>query len=177
MRKKLGSPPTIALTATATDDVRGDIIHRLALREPSIVVTGFDRPNLAYESRRVQKVAEKDRLLIETLRKEMGSGIIYCSMRFAVDEITAMLSENLADRSIFAYHAGMDQAARASNQERFMTHAARRRGRDQRLWHGDQQAGHSLCRALQRARHAGGVLPGSRSRRSRWAACAMPDAV
>ncbi len=121
VRQKLGSPPTIALTATATDDVRADIIHRLALREPSIVVTGFDRPSLAYESHRVAKVAEKDRLLIDTLKKELASGIVYCSTRKAVDEITAFLSENLTDRSVFAYHAGMDQAARASNQERFMT--------------------------------------------------------
>ena len=121
VRKKLGSPTTIALTATATDDVRADIIHRLALREPSIVVTGFDRPNLAYESRRASKNSEKDRALISLLRQELGSGIIYCSTRRAVDEITAMLSEHLTDRPIFAYHAGMDQAARASNQERFMT--------------------------------------------------------
>jgi ATP-dependent DNA helicase RecQ len=85
------------------------------------VITGFDRPNLAYESRRASKVAEKDRLLIDLLRQELGSGIIYCSTRRAVDEVTAMLSEDLKDRSIFAYHAGMDQAARASNQERFMT--------------------------------------------------------
>jgi ATP-dependent DNA helicase RecQ len=121
VRKKLGSPPTIALTATATDDVRADIIQRLELREPSIVVTGFDRPNLAYESRRASKNAEKDCALIDLLRKELGSGIVYCSTRKAVDAVTAMLSENLADRSVFAYHAGMDQAARASNQERFMT--------------------------------------------------------
>src|SRR6185295_11795773 len=85
VRKRLGSPPTIALTATATDDVRADIIHRLELREPSIVVTGFDRPNLAYESQRVAKVAEKSRVLIDLLRQEPGSGIVYCSTRRAVD--------------------------------------------------------------------------------------------
>src|SRR3954470_20663592 len=108
VRKKLGSPPTIALTATATDDVRADIIHRLALREPSIVVTGFDRPNLAYESIRAPKTSDKDRALIDLLRTELGSGIVYCSTRRAVDEITAMLSEHLKDRSVSAYHAGMD---------------------------------------------------------------------
>jgi ATP-dependent DNA helicase RecQ len=121
VRKRIGSPPTIALTATATDDVRADIIHRLELREPSIVITGFDRTNLAYESKRVSKVAEKNGLLLDLLRQETGSGIVYCSTRKAVDELTMMLSETLKDRSVFAYHAGMDQAARASNQERFMT--------------------------------------------------------
>jgi ATP-dependent DNA helicase RecQ len=54
-RKKLGDPPTIALTATATDDVREDIIAQLGLREPTVVVTGFDRPGLLYESRRIAK--------------------------------------------------------------------------------------------------------------------------
>ena len=121
VREQLGSPPTIALTATATDDVRGDIIQKLALREPSIVVTGFDRPNLAYESQRISKNIDKDRLLIDLLRRETGTGIVYCSTRKNVDQVTTMLSENLADRPVFAYHAGMDQAARASNQERFMT--------------------------------------------------------
>src|SRR5947208_17156752 len=60
VRKRLGSPPTIALTATATEDVRGDIIRHLALREPTVVVTGFDRPNLLYESVNRSKVKEKD---------------------------------------------------------------------------------------------------------------------
>src|SRR6185437_113119 len=53
VRQMLGDPPVIALTATATDDVREDIIRGLRLREPSITITGFDRPNLRYESRRV----------------------------------------------------------------------------------------------------------------------------
>src|SRR5436305_4534762 len=60
VRRELGSPTTIALTATATEDVRDDIIRQLGLREPTVVVTGFDRPNLMYESRNVVKVREKD---------------------------------------------------------------------------------------------------------------------
>src|SRR5437867_2998296 len=46
VRRRLGAPPTIALTATATEDVRADIIQKLNLRDPHVVVTGFDRPNL-----------------------------------------------------------------------------------------------------------------------------------
>src|SRR6267142_2738450 len=46
VRKMLGEPPTIALTATATDDVRGEIVEKLGLRRPKIFITGFDRPNL-----------------------------------------------------------------------------------------------------------------------------------
>ena len=78
IRRQLGSPPCIALTATATEDVRNDIIHQLGLHEPTIVVTGFDRPNLSYQSRRAAKVKEKDAELIDLVRTEPGSTIIYC---------------------------------------------------------------------------------------------------
>jgi ATP-dependent DNA helicase RecQ len=120
IRQKLGSPTTIALTATATEDVRNDIIHQLGLRDPRVVVTGFDRPNLLYECRRMSKVYERDEELIQLLRADLGSGIVYCATRKAVDAVTAMLSSALTDRPVFAYHAGMDQSARTSNQERFM---------------------------------------------------------
>jgi ATP-dependent DNA helicase RecQ len=120
VRKRLGSPPCIALTATAAEDVRADIVNQLGLREPTIVVTGFDRPNLIYQCRRLPKVQEKDQALLDLLRQEPGGTIVYCSTRKAVDEVTSLLSGQLRDRSVFAYHAGMDLAARMSNQERFM---------------------------------------------------------
>ena len=120
-RRSLGSPPCVALTATATDDVRNDIIHQLGLADPTVVVTGFDRPNLIYESRRMAKAAEKEGELERLLRAEPGSCIVYCATRKAVDEVTAMLGGRLKDRPIFAYHAGMDPAARTTNQEGFMS--------------------------------------------------------
>jgi ATP-dependent DNA helicase RecQ len=120
VRQRMGNPPTIALTATATDDVRQDIIHRLDLREPTVVITGFDRPNLSYESQRVPKNAEKEAALLKLCREEQGSAIIYCSTRKAVDEVTALLEVQLHGRPIFPYHAGMDAATRTSNQEKFM---------------------------------------------------------
>src|SRR5438105_10768304 len=64
VRQKLGSPPCIALTATATDDVRADIIHQIGLKDPTIVVTGFDRPNLLYQCRRIVKASDKGGELI-----------------------------------------------------------------------------------------------------------------
>jgi len=121
IRDQLGDPPTIALTATATDDVRADIIRQLHLREPAIYITGFDRPNLSYESIRVSKTSEKQQALLALLRSELGTGIVYCSTRKAVDELTDLLSGAISDRPIFAYHAGMDASARASNQAKFMT--------------------------------------------------------
>jgi ATP-dependent DNA helicase RecQ len=120
VRQRLGSPPTIALTATATDDIRDEIIHLLGLREPTVVVTGFDRPNLRYESRSISKVRDKDDALIDLLRKETGSGIVYCATRKAVDAVTQLISDSITDRPVFAYHAGMDPAARTANQERWM---------------------------------------------------------
>ena len=120
VRRRLGDPPCIALTATAAEDIRSDILHQLGLREPTIVVTGFDRPNLIYQCRRVPKANEKDQELLALLRQEPGSAIVYCSTRKAVDEVTDLVSGNLKNRPVFAYHAGMDLAARTSNQERFM---------------------------------------------------------
>ncbi len=120
VRRLLGEPPTITLTATATHDVREDIVQRMGLIDPSIVITGFDRPNLAYESRRVAKVAEKSAELISLWSNETGSGIVYCATRKSVDEVAALLSERLKGRPVFSYHAGMDAAARTENQEKFM---------------------------------------------------------
>ena len=119
-RRRLGNPPTIALTATATEDVREDIVRQLGLREPTIVVTGFDRPGLRYESRRMMCGDDKDSALVELLRKEPGSGIVYCSSRKAVDELSALLPRVMPGRTVVRYHAGMDAKARTENQERFM---------------------------------------------------------
>jgi len=121
VRRSFGSPPCIALTATATEDVRNDIIRQLYLNDPSITITGFDRPNLSYQSRRVAKRREKDEELIDLLKAEPGGTIIYCATRSAVDEIAGLLTTTLSGRPIFAYHAGMDLAARTTNQERFMS--------------------------------------------------------
>ena len=120
VRQTLGCPPTIALTATATQDVREDIVHSLGLGDPSVVVTGFDRPNLRYEARRIRTRNEKKDQLVDLIDKDGGSGIIYCSTRKAVDEITSLVAERLPTRPVFSYHGGMDAAARSSNQERFM---------------------------------------------------------
>jgi ATP-dependent DNA helicase RecQ len=121
VRKRLGNPPTIALTATATDDVRADIIQRLGLNEPTIVVTGFDRPNLRYEARRLPKVAEKDAELVRLMKDSTGSAIVYCATRKNVDQVASLLAESLNGREVLKYHAGMEAAIRSANLERFMS--------------------------------------------------------
>jgi ATP-dependent DNA helicase RecQ len=120
VRKMLGEPATIALTATATDDVRADIIHHLQLRRPHVVITGFDRPTLRYESRRVSKMAEKDAELVNLIKAESGTCIVYCATRKTVEEVQSTLRDALPGRSIFAYHAGMEMSARTTSQEQFM---------------------------------------------------------
>jgi ATP-dependent DNA helicase RecQ len=119
VRRDLGHPPTIALTATATADVRGDIIHNLGLSDPDIVVTGFDRPNLLYESQTIRGGGKEDRLL-EIVRKETGSGIVYCATRKNVEAVTEFLIQSLPDRPVYGYHGGMGMEERTENQEQFM---------------------------------------------------------
>jgi ATP-dependent DNA helicase RecQ len=122
VRKQLGEPLTIALTATATPEVRRDIVRNLMLRQPAIHVTGFDRPNLSYQSIVFAKAKNKQEELIDYLRQRKSSGIVYCSTRKHVDEVTALLGSRLRGRTVLAYHAGMDQEARNSNQQRFIDH-------------------------------------------------------
>jgi ATP-dependent DNA helicase RecQ len=121
VRKSLGSPVTMSLTATATPQVRSDIVEMLGLRDPKMHVTGFDRPNLAYSSRRIESEVEKDAAIAHYLKTQKGSGIVYCSTRKAVEALTELLEEKFPERTISAYHAGMENAVRKGSQARFMS--------------------------------------------------------
>src|SRR5262245_20952217 len=77
LRQKLNQPQTIALTATATPDVRRDIVAQLQLREPKTFITGFSRPNLHFQVQPVFSDAERDRTLFDFLRETPVLGIIY----------------------------------------------------------------------------------------------------
>src|SRR5688572_1692250 len=123
VRAALGSPSTIALTATATPEVRRDIVRQLGLVDPETIITGFDRPNLTYYVIPVKNDAEKEESLVETLRRYDGLAVIYASTRKAVDQITAVLSR--ARISAAGYHAGLDDARRREVQEAFMTEKIR----------------------------------------------------
>jgi ATP-dependent DNA helicase RecQ len=116
LRAILPEVPLMALTATATERVRADIIQHLRLREPSVFVASFNRPNLTY------RVIPKDQPLkqiIDFVRKrEHESGIIYCASRAAAERV----AESLAGRGwpARAYHAGLTAAERTENQEQFL---------------------------------------------------------
>ena len=92
-----------AFTATATDEVKNDIINILQLENPTVVTTGFDRPNLFFS---VLRPAKKDDKLVELLRERKGkSGIIYCSTRKKVESVCDFLIEK--GFSATRYHAGL----------------------------------------------------------------------
>jgi ATP-dependent DNA helicase RecQ len=117
-RERLGDPPVIALTATATGEVRQDIARQLGLRDPFVLVTGFDRRNLTYHVLRAKNDSEKDRLLVRLLRGREGSAIVYASTRKNVDALTALLV-GVGVRAV-GYHAGLPDAERKRVQEAFM---------------------------------------------------------
>jgi ATP-dependent DNA helicase RecQ len=109
--------PMMALTATATERVRQDIMTQLALQEPHLHVSTFNRPNLYYEVRSKHKQSYRE--LLQLIQQHAGeSGIIYCLSRKRVDELTGKLQ--LEGIAALPYHAGMDNKLRAENQSRFI---------------------------------------------------------
>ena len=122
-RRQIGNPPTIALTATATDLVRRDIIKMLELRSPEVFITGFERPNLGYEVLIPGKLRHKQEALVKFLKSETGSGIIYSSSRKRCEEIAELIGEETPRRAA-VYHAGMESEARRKAQDRFMENRA-----------------------------------------------------
>lgn len=117
---KLPSRPTVcAFTATATSEVRDDIIKLLNLKKPYTLTTGFDRPNLYFEVRRCERKQDRFEELIDIiLNRPNKSGIVYCSTRRSVDE----LYENLLSMGfdVTKYHAGLGSDERLINQEDFI---------------------------------------------------------
>ena len=107
----------IALTATATDKVRGDIKKNLGMLHANEFKSSFNRPNLYYEVR--NKTKDIDREIIKFIKQNSGkSGIIYCLSRKKVEELAEILRAN--DINARAYHAGMDSATRSQTQDDFL---------------------------------------------------------
>ena len=109
-------PLVSAFTATATAEVRDDIIRALGLEDPFVITTGFDRPNLYFA---VEKPSSKPTaLLAHLMQRRDKSGIVYCSTRKTVEEVCDML----LSRGLPAtrYHAGLDPEERLANQDDFL---------------------------------------------------------
>ncbi|MEP6992653.1 MAG: RecQ family ATP-dependent DNA helicase, partial [bacterium] len=118
VRERLGWPPAVALTATATQHVRTDISRQLRLENAETIITGFDRTNLRYHVIPTKTDADKDAALISVLKEHKGVAIVYASTRKNVEKVTRTLED--ARITALAYHAGLDDAHRHDVQNAFM---------------------------------------------------------
>lgn len=111
-------PPVLALTATADPRVREDIVDLLGMRDPMLITTGFDRPNLAYAVKEANGEHDRLPLVLEILRTAERPAIVYVHTRRQCEELAAGISRSGIRAE--AYHAGMGAADRKAAQKRFM---------------------------------------------------------
>jgi ATP-dependent DNA helicase RecQ len=114
----LGHPTVIALTATASPPVRAEIVERLGMRDPAVVIRGFERPNLRLE---VDTVADADAVhdgLVARVAELDGTGIVYVATRRQAEDLAGELST--AERPALAYHGGLPKKRRDAVHERFL---------------------------------------------------------
>ena len=116
LRFRYTTVPVVALTATATKRVREDIIEQLGLEQPFVHLASFDRPNLYYEVQPKSKRSYTQ--LLNYIRSQEGSGIVYCLSRKNVETVAFRLQQDRIDA--LPYHAGMYDDERATNQTRFI---------------------------------------------------------
>jgi ATP-dependent DNA helicase RecQ len=117
LHERFPDVPRLALTATADDQTRADMIERLRLQEAQVFISSFDRPNIRYA------LVEKDNpraQLLRYIREEHDgdAGIVYCQSRKKVEETAAWLNEQ--GIAALPYHAGLDSSVRQKNQDRFL---------------------------------------------------------
>lgn len=115
--KNLPKRPIVsAFTATATEEVKNDILCTLSLEDPEVVITGFDRKNLYYS---VENIRRKDEFIMEYIEKHpTESGIIYCATRKNVDNLFELLFKRGVP--VTRYHAGLTNETRKKNQDDFI---------------------------------------------------------
>jgi len=109
--------PRIALTATADENTRAEIISRLQLRQQRNFICGFDRSNIQY---RIEQKQDGKRQLLQFLQKEYpeSAGVVYCLSRKKVEDIAEFLQQQ--GFNALPYHAGLSQGLRQENQDRFL---------------------------------------------------------
>ncbi|NCU16351.1 RecQ family ATP-dependent DNA helicase [Pallidibacillus pasinlerensis] len=119
VRKKLGNPVTLALTATAKFDVRKDIKKYLFMEDAKEYIFSMDRPNISIQVEKIRDYPEKLQRLIELVDKLQGPGIIYFSSKKKADEVAQLLNEKGLCK-VASYHAGLDQEMRILLQQQFL---------------------------------------------------------
>lgn len=126
----LDHPRVLALTATAAPPVREEILSRLGMRDPRVVVQGFDRPNIWLAVERFEDETEKQNALLNRVSKVEKPGIVYVATRKRAEEVAGAMCEqlrgSLGDRGVKAifYHAGMKAKDREQAQAAFMNDEA-----------------------------------------------------
>lgn len=113
----VGSPTVAAFTATATKEVRDDILVQLGIEKAKVMVTGFDRPNLKYFTADLSDENKKSEML-RILQSIQGSGIVYVNTKKAVLSITELLNEN--NIPAIGYHGGMEKETRHAAQQKWL---------------------------------------------------------
>ena len=117
LHERYAGVPRIALTATADDLTRADIIERLQLEDARLFISSFDRPNIRY---RIEEKKDVTTQLLRFIEREHAgeAGVVYCQSRKRVEELAATLSD--AGITALPYHAGLDTKVRQKNQDRFL---------------------------------------------------------
>lgn len=119
LRDQFPHVPIVALTATADKITRKDIVQQLALRNPKIFISSFDRPNLSLEVKRGYQQKDKTRAILEFIGKHKDEcGIIYCMSRKKTESVADMLKKHGIRATI--YHAGLDSSLRDKAQNDFI---------------------------------------------------------
>ncbi|MDL5199325.1 RecQ family ATP-dependent DNA helicase [Streptomyces sp. ALI-76-A] len=116
--QRVGRPTVLGLTATAAPPVREEIVQRLGMEDPALVVAGFDRPNITLEVRRFQDDADKRRAVVERAATEPKPGIVYTATRRDAEDYAAELTG--LGLSAAAYHAGLSAAERSRAHDAFL---------------------------------------------------------
>ncbi len=116
--KRLGSPPVIALTATAAGPVREEIVEQLGLKDPDVFIRGFDRPNLHLEVRRHRENGDKTAAILDHVAERKGAGLLYVATRKEADEYAALLGERGLRAA--SYHSGLQRSVREEVHHRFL---------------------------------------------------------
>lgn len=119
IREELGSPLTLALTATATEKVREDIVRSLRLKEAAKIESTVDRPNIAFYVDRTADYQEKQHRLLEYVQSLEKPGVIYFSSKKVADQMAAFLKDKGVGK-VMAYHGGLDQEQRILIQQQFI---------------------------------------------------------
>jgi ATP-dependent DNA helicase RecQ len=116
--ERLGHPPVLAMTATASQQVRDEIVQRLCLEQPNIFVHGFDRPNIYLRVDHFESAAQKQEALIHRVRWAEKPGVVYVGTRKDAETIMRLLDEE-GIRALF-YHGGLKASERHQIQDQFM---------------------------------------------------------